>query len=207
MQVPPVRWALEFMTPYMFCAGLHYHAGYEFWKSRCIVARCLLWKHISVLRKCSFRAISLNYGMVCVITLGTNHIPVHLIWRACMGGNALSMNIAQLCQLENHDIIDNGVAPFICIYIPPPCGMCSYALMHHVRLTRTGADPQHARGGVGGWGVCPTFMYTHLYYHELILLSYCGPLHTLIVALWLRHASAHVQTCMAGLKPPCHFLE
>ena len=55
-------------------------------------------------------------------------------------------------------------------------------------------------------GVCPTFMYIHLYYRELILLSYYGPLHTLIVARWGRHAGAHVQTCMAGLKHPCSFL-
>ena len=35
-----------------------------------------------------------------------------------MRGCALSMNIAQSCYLETHDIIDNGVTPFIsCIYM------------------------------------------------------------------------------------------
>ena len=38
---------------------------------------------------------------------------------------------------------------------------------------------------------------------ELILLSDCGPLLTLIVVRWLGHAGAHVQTCLAGMKTSC----
>ena len=78
------------------------------------------------------------------------------------------------------------------------CGMCCYALMHRDRLVRTGADPQHARGGV-----CPTFMYIHLYFHALVFL-------------YLLWATAHSRrgsvaracrrsrpACITGLKPSC----
>ena len=84
------------------------------------------------------------------------------------------------------------------LYIPPPNGMCSPALMHtFASLGRERTFNMH------GGGICHTFMYTQMYNHELILLSDFGPQRTLIVVRWLGHAGAHVQTCLAGLKTSC----
>ena len=45
---------------------------------------------------------------------------MHLVLEGVHGRERLVYEYRPVCQLENHDIIDNGVAPYICIYIPPP---------------------------------------------------------------------------------------
>ena len=127
---------------------------------------------------------------------------MHLLLGACMGKERLVYPYRPVMPTGKSRYNRQRSRTFyMYLYIPPPNGMCSYALMHtFASLGRERTLNMH------GGGLCHTFMYTHMYNHELILLSDCGPLRTLIVVRWLGHAGAHVQTCLAGLKSPCRMI-
>ena len=107
------------------------------------------------------------------------------------GRERLVYEYRPVCQLENHDIIDNGIVPSICIYIPPPQGC---ALMRSCTVSASlGRERTLNMHG----GVCPTFMYMHLYYHALVF-PYCfGPLRT---SSWLCGAGMQVLSSKHAIK-------
>ena len=129
-----------------------------------------------------------------------DHLYTHALnLEGVHGRERLVYEYRPVCQLENHDIIDNGVAPYICIYIPPPVGC---APMRSCTVTASLGREQTLN--MHGGGVCPTFMYIHLYFHALVFLYLLWATAHARRGSVARACSRSRPTCMTGFKPPCH---